>query len=135
MATLDQKRAQHALAKLNNVVADQTADNAKYKTFAKDAPAKIHLNGLIQTLAFLHVKRNSNNQGEKTAARYLITSLNDWLRAYQLLPREAVSLFTWLANTATTDQYQHATSEAIAYLTWTKRLAEAHTEEPLEPEE
>jgi CRISPR-associated protein Cmr5 len=96
-----------------------------YGGLAKSAPADIHANGLGQTLAFWRAKGYERGQPKNNNAHAeLLTHTSIWLRSQKILPdgRDAVE---WIAKDALTNDYRRATSEAIAFLNWLKRFAEA----------
>lgn len=90
----------------------------RIKSLARSAPASIQSNGLGQTVAFWKAKNEEHH-----AALY--AALEGWLKD-QL--RFSKPLLEWIATEATSAQYRHATAEAMAYLNWYKRFAEAELE-------
>ncbi len=114
--TLDQQRAAHAWQMVQE--GRKKAKQKELKSLARSAPASIQSNGLGQTVAFWKAKNEAHH-----AALY--TALQGWLKE-QL--KFSNSLLEWIATEATSAQYRHATAEALAYLNWYKRFAEAELE-------
>lgn len=113
--SLEQERATAAWKAIVQVKGQSYQD--KYKSLAANAPADIQSNGLGQTLAFWKAKG-----GEEHRALY--QALAVWIKG-QLSVLSANDLLVWVMQTATTDQYRRATAEAISFLSWIKRFAEA----------
>ena len=88
----------------------------KYGQLARSAPADIQANGLGQTLAFWNAKGEAHH-------RTLLNDVSKWVKDQMKLSED--SLLEWVIKTADTDGYRRATAEAIAFLTWLKRFAEA----------
>ncbi len=115
--SLDQKRAAYAWGRVQQVSAD-------YVNLAKAAPALIMGNGLMQTLAFFKSK------GKEHHNRLLLDILG-WLKK----PEAACPFLTsdqfeaamgqLAGNAITSDQYLHATQEALAILKWIRQFAAA----------
>lgn len=118
--TLEQQRAAHAWEKLHATKLD-TPDKekqGKLKSLARSAPASIQSNGLGQTVAFWKAKKEDHHIA-------LYTGLEGWLKEQLQFSKP---LAEWIATEATSAQYRHATAEALAYLNWYKRFAEAELE-------
>ena len=115
----EQKRAARAWQSIHDAQAHLPAEGQeKYGQIARSAPADIIANGLGQTLAFWKAK------GKKEAPyRLLLSDLSGWMSSQPGLSNG--DLLLWITNTASTSAYRRATAEAIAYLTWVKRFAEA----------
>lgn len=98
-----------------------------YSSLARSAPADIQFNGLGQTLAFWRAKgydkgkpKDNGNNGHAQLLRHV----SEWVRG-QLNLTNSKDLLEWVAKEAATDQYRRATVEAISFLSWIKRFAEA----------
>jgi CRISPR-associated protein Cmr5 len=116
---LDRSRASAAW---NNIQAVKSLPfQAKYGSLARKMPTLIQVNGLGQTLAFLKAKESNDDRHKR-----MFDHLSDWVCGR--LP----------ANTGTTTEhllkrvlnmdsqtYRFATAEALAFLQWIKRFAEA----------
>lgn len=115
--SLEQERAAHAY----RAVTDAKGKNDReLKSLARSAPASVQSNGLGQTLAFWKAKSENHHKA-------LYRALSSWLKK-QLSLEESRDLLEWIATTATGLQYRQATAEAMAYLNWYKRFAEAELE-------
>ncbi len=115
--SLEQKRANAAWERVKAV----SNKKKEYCQAAKGAMADIQINGLGQALAFWNAK------GKKpTEAHYkqLIDDVSAWVMP-RIKPAEKTPLLEWVIKSASTDEYRRATSEAMAFLAWLKRFAEA----------
>ncbi|MBN2007621.1 MAG: type III-B CRISPR module-associated protein Cmr5 [Anaerolineae bacterium] len=113
--SLEQKRATIAWEAVTQVKGQSFQD--KYKSLAANAPADIQTNGLGQTLAFWKAKGGEEH-------RMLYQAVSVWVKGQLNMPATS-DFLVWVMQTATTDQYRRATAEAIAFLSWLKRFAEA----------
>jgi len=121
--SLEQKRAERAWADVGQVKAKVNQDVAKkYGKLARSAPADIQANGLGQTLAFWRAKSKGGNENEH---HLLFSHVSDWVKEQLKINTANGDLLTWIVGQADTDGYRRATTEAIAFLTWLKRFAEA----------
>lgn len=114
--TLEQERAAHAWKQVQE--GKRKAKQKELKSLARSAPASIQSNGLGQTAAFWKAKNEDHH-----AALY--TALEGWLKDQLGFSKP---LLEWIATDASSGQYRHATAEALAYLNWYKRFAEAELE-------
>lgn len=106
------------LAKLQNE--DEARKfRAAYGRQARRVPAQIQTNGLGQTLAFLRSKGKGQLDSEHQS---VYNDLSSWVTV-QMGWNDSDILINILKNDSAT--YQRATTEALAYLTWLKRFAEA----------
>uniref|UniRef100_A0A7C4PHX0 CRISPR type III-B/RAMP module-associated protein Cmr5 n=1 Tax=Anaerolinea thermolimosa TaxID=229919 RepID=A0A7C4PHX0_9CHLR len=112
--SLEQERAAHAYEAVKNAKGKK---DKELKSLARSAPASIQSNGLGQTLAFWKAKKEEHHLA-------LYNALSGWLKK-QLPLTNDLDLLEWIATTATSLQYRQATAEALAYLNWYKRFAEA----------
>lgn len=118
--SLEQERAKAAWNEVKK--AKQGADyQKKYKSLARSAPANIQQNGLGQTLAFWRAKPKEEHQ------LALYNAVSAWVKG-QIKWTGNEHLLDWIVNQARTDEYRRATSEAMAFLGWIKRFAEAELE-------
>ena len=128
---LEQARAQHAWACVRRL-GDQTAELKKsYGSLARSAPADIQAVGLGQTLAFWRAKGYQSGQPHADSAHArLYADLAGWLQ--QQLGLESNDILAWITEKASSSDYRRATAEALAWLGWLKRFAEAELprEEP-----
>jgi CRISPR-associated protein Cmr5 len=118
--SLEQERAAHAYAAVKN---EKGKKDKELKSLARSAPASIQSNGLGQTLAFWKARKEKE---EHHLALY--HALSGWLKK-QLSLKDDRDLLEWIATEATSLQYRQATAEALAYLNWYKRFAEAELKE------
>ncbi|WP_299025183.1 type III-B CRISPR module-associated protein Cmr5 [uncultured Thermanaerothrix sp.] len=116
--SLEQERASHAYKAVTEAKGKK---DKELRSLARSAPASIQSNGLGQTLAFWKAKKEEHH-------RALYHALSGWLKK-QLHIDENHDLLEWIATTATSLQYRQATAEALAYLNWYKRFAEAELKE------
>lgn len=86
----------------------------KYSDRLKGAPAEMMENGLLQTLAYYHSKKEPEYKG-------IATDLMDWLRKRALLPGADLTEMARLDAA----RYRRCSEEAVAWLNWAKRLAAA----------
>jgi CRISPR-associated protein Cmr5 len=120
-ATLEQQRAAHALTQIDGVKNEKLAGD--YKSYAESLPATIVMNGLGQALATL-LAAAKGKAGNEDAHRRLFDHLEDWLCD----AKPAVGLQKPLINALVDcDQstYCHAQAEALSYLVWLKKFAQA----------
>ncbi len=113
--SLEQERAEHAWNAVQSAKKAVKDKEKELRSLARSAPASIQSNGLGQTLAFWKAKNESHHSA-------LYNALSDWLKKQLHVQSDVVE---WIATTATSLQYRHATAEAVAYLNWYKRFAEA----------
>lgn len=112
--SLEQERAKEAWERVTGRKNQNYA--SKYGQLARSAPADIQANGLGQTLAFWKAKGEAHHQA-------LFDDVSQWVKGQ--LNFSDGDLLQWIIKTADTDGYRRATAEAIAFLTWLKRFAEA----------
>jgi len=112
--TLQQERAASAWKAVESVPKDE---HGKYGSLVRGLPALIQTDGLGQTLAFLRAK----GQDKVNAHQIAYNQISQWVTG-QLGTKEALLDFILRTDTAT---YRRATTEALAYLQWIKRFAEA----------
>ena len=112
--TQEQERAAQAWKDVRDDVKGKKEFASEYKALAASAPADIQTNGLGQTLAFWL----SKGKGEhKTLYRHLST----WVVQKM---GQGDDLLRWITQTDST-RYRRATVEALAFLGWLKRFAQA----------
>lgn len=126
--TLEQKRAALAWTSVQGIKNNPNVEiKKKYSSLAQKAPADIQTNGLGQTLAFWRAKSATKEKetAENVAHREILTHLKNWLNNDDGMKIGVTDLVDWISNTANTNDYRRATSEAIAFLVWLKRFAES----------
>lgn len=130
--TLEQQRAARAWVDVSKVKGQDF--KGKYGGLVRKLPAHVTGNGLGQALAFLRAKSavkpgkqpSAENLAHGTAYRHL----SSWVMS-QLDPegqKSGKSLLEWLLE-QNSDVYRRATTEALAFLVWLKRFAEAELPE------
>lgn len=111
--TIEQKRAERAWRDVKSVQEKQK----EYLALTQSAPADIQVNGLAQTLAFWKAKGEPHHQ-------VLYDHVSKWVM--KQLGHSDQDLLAWIADSNTgSDQYRQAMVEAMAFLVWIKRFAEA----------
>lgn len=119
--TLEQKRAGHALSRVREIEQKRRALADDYRRYAESLPATIVMNGLGQASATLLARA----KGQKSAHRLLYDHLEDWLcKSETAVYRRQESLIDAIVN-HDQRQYVHAQAEALAYLDWLKKFAQA----------
>jgi CRISPR-associated protein Cmr5 len=109
--TLQQERAASAWEHVQRV-----KQNLKeYTPLVRGAPATVLRDGLAPTLAFYGAKGASEH-------KQLLGHLNEWTKKQLKFKEDA--LLQYLLQCSSAD-YRQATTEALAYLVWLKRFAEA----------
>ncbi len=117
--SLEQERAKAAWEEVKKA---KNADyQKKYKSLARSAPASIQQNGLGQTLAFWRARPDEKHQ------QALYDAVSNWVKS-QIKWQGNSHLLEWIVNQAQSDEYRRSTGEAIAFLQWVKRFAEAELE-------
>lgn len=122
--SLEQERAKYAWQCVSNVKQLGEAVAEKYASFAKNAPADIQANGLGQTLAFWRAKGKEGKKAEERAYTQLLQDVSNWVGTQNKFG-SGQDILAWVIKTASTNDYRRATAEAIAFLIWLKRFAEA----------
>ncbi|MGC1246155.1 MAG: type III-B CRISPR module-associated protein Cmr5 [Spirulinaceae cyanobacterium] len=123
---LDRKRAKIAWENIKEIKQQSPEQQKKYGTIAYKLPTLIQVNGLAQTLAFLKAKGETHH---KKALKHL----SDWVcKRFQWHNDTDLNdtdlLGKLLLQNTDTQQYRLATAEALAFLQWLKRFAEAELE-------
>jgi CRISPR-associated protein Cmr5 len=119
--TLDQRRAKRAWEDVQEAKVRSSDFKKKYGGLARRVPMLVLTNGLGQTLAFLQSKRKKAQNGEHTL---LYRQLSVWTMGEIAVDSEEKDLLSWILQTDSA-AYRRATVEALAYLGWLKRFAEA----------
>lgn len=119
--TLEQQRAARAWECVAAVKG--TSYSSEYGQLAREVASLVQLHGLGQTLAFL-VSKRPNKPGQVNAHLHLARDLSRWV-GKQLTDQEPDDLREWIVCKASVAEYRRATLEALAFLAWLKRFAEA----------
>lgn len=122
--TLDQRRAKHAWAVVQRIVSSKGKGSESAKQFGRNAkklPTRIMTSGLGQALAFLNAKDYSQE---------LLEALGDWVldkrrnpQSCEPAPAKDAMLRAIVEGGA--EDLRRFTDEAMAYLVWLNRFAEA----------
>jgi CRISPR-associated protein Cmr5 len=130
--TKEQQRAKAAWADVQAVDRKSLDVKRKYRGLVLKLPVMVLTNGLGQTLAFLR----SKGKGDTNDPHEIVYShLQSWLfREIRWADATQPTLIERIFNT-TSETYRQATVEALAYLHWLRRFAEAVLPEPEEGEE
>ncbi len=131
MPTLEQDRAKFALARIQSV--RDLSTSGKFKTNLLKLPARLHNNGLGQTVAFYLAA--GADEPEAEICRWLGEWLSSTGQPYADL-RGNGSFIEWITGSLSVFEqgadaevlYRRASAEARALATWLKRFAEAFIE-------
>jgi CRISPR-associated protein Cmr5 len=138
---LERERAKTAWEAVHEIVDKQNSQDAdmkakaekllkEYASLAKSAPADIMSNGLGQTLAFWGAKSKEKEGKKENGYSKLLKDVTDWLTDERhRFDNKGNKLVEWIMSLDSMNQYRRATSEAIAFLIWVKRFAEAAEDE------
>lgn len=118
--SLEQKRAAAAWVCVVDVRDNHNSYKGDYGSLARSAPADIQTNGLGQILAFWRAKG-------KDYHKKIYSDLSAWLQTR--IPESKPDVLEWVMQKANTNDYRRATAEAMAFLQWLKRFAEAELSE------
>lgn len=121
----NRRRAEELQRVLNNLKSKEGGDDFRgaYGKLARKTPALIMSAGLGQTVAFLRAKGKGVGWNEH---QVLYKHISEWVVAR--LPVQANDLLEVVRENSS-DLYRQATAEAIAFLGWLKRFAEAELPE------
>jgi CRISPR-associated protein Cmr5 len=129
--TLEQERAQRAWECVKEVTSKSQEFKKKYGSLARKVPMLVLTNGLGQTLAFLlaKAKRHEPEQKRSVEAKahdLLLVHLSSWVLSQVASSTTASNgdLLQWVLHNDSV-AYRRATMEALAFLTWLERFAEA----------
>ncbi len=128
-STLEQRRAAHALKQVEGVQRWKYAGD--YKSYAESLSATIVMNSLGQACATL-LAQAKGESSDKDAHRRLYDHLEDWLCGSEARVGVSKPLIEALVQS---DQstYCHAQAEALAYLVWLKKFAQAFLSKATQP--
>lgn len=119
---LDRNRAMYAWENIQSV--KSTKFPGKYGSLARKMPTLIQVNGLAQTLAYLKAKGKENDP--KIRKEHFVQAfdhLSNWICNNRLNSGTGDLLARVLVMDSQT--YRYVTNEALAFLQWLKRFAEA----------
>lgn len=126
MGTLEQDRAKFALEKIDSIKCG--GDKSKYKTQLLKLPARLHNNGLGQTVAFYL------SAGREKPEVVICGWIEEWLLQREIYERgPLISAITGARDSGIPSDrveplYRQASAEVRALAVWLKRFAEAFVE-------
>lgn len=130
MATLEQQRAEFALKKVDEVKDDKER-RAKFKTQLLKLPARLHNNGLGQTVAF-YLSAGKEKPGREKPEVIICGWLEEWLHDQKIYDAKFRLIDAITGKDRTADEaesdYRVASVELRALAVWLKRFAEAFIE-------
>lgn len=133
LGTLEQRRAAFALAQVESI--KESDQKAKFKSQLLKLPARLHNNGLGQTVAFYLAA--GGEKPEVQICRWLETWLRDEDKGNVYGSLGSGSLIDWISGRPSVFEgeeaepallYRQASMEARALAGWLKRFAEAFIE-------
>ena len=143
--SLAQRRAEHALWCVQQVQEKSKGLQARYKSYARALPATILMSGLGQALA-MEKAGATKGEDQGQAHRLLYQHLQSWLCNRLLSGEDAPK--GWPHTPYATERdvlaaivhngeaaYLRAQAEALAYLEWLKKFAEALLEDDTDTEQ
>ena len=119
--TLEQQRAAHALKNVRELEAAPFAK--EYRSYVEGLPATIVMNGLGQACATLLAAANGNGDRER-AYQLLHRHIEGWLCRTDGGVYRTAPLIDAIVKHGQAE-YVHAQAEALAYLVWLKKFAQA----------
>ncbi len=131
-ATVDHERAQVALESVQRIVKKPEVAK-KFRSYAESLPAIIVRNGLGQALAMEAASGKVGTNATKTdeiAHKELYTMLSNWLLRKLFQRQGAIRPMQVIEEIIKCDQttYMHAQEEALQFMQWVKRFANAMIE-------
>lgn len=119
MPTLEQSRAAFALKCIDAIQPKPDKEKAKYRTQLLKLPARLHSNGLGQTVAFYL------SAGPDKPEAVICKWIEDWLKNRIVLGENGLLSCITGEDPAAEEKYRAASTEARAFAVWLKRFAEA----------
>lgn len=127
----EMKRAEFAFNYITNKVENIEAQKC-FKSYVKNVPSYIKTNGLIETYAFIGMKKG-NVEKEELAYQYIYDLTNDWLMNEEcsvkaIYNREDVQAENGLMKKflqLSSEDYKLITKEILALFSWARRFAES----------
>ncbi len=127
MSTLDQRRAQHAWDAVEQAAKLKEDDKKTFAREAKKLPIRIKTAGLGQAVAFLRAKKDKKKREDEDPRIRLLRELGNWLldeRGLESPSQDEDALIQAIIR-GDADLLRRATEEALLYLQWLTRFAEA----------
>jgi CRISPR-associated protein Cmr5 len=124
--TLDQRRAPHAWQAVEEVKQFDPKRAKEYGGHAQKLPTRIMAAGLGQALAFILAKAaDPNSREHKPHVQKVHDHLTDWVIKERKLGAAKPDSLLHSIIAGDSDFLRRATDEALAYLLWLNRFAEA----------
>lgn len=119
LRSMDQERAEFALAKIQNTVSGPEAEQVEVRRYLNGLPALIRMNGLGQALAFYRMKGNGSSH------ELIYRMVGEWLCSASSKGRVFTHDDDVLTAITRSDihHYMAAQNEALALLEWLKKFA------------
>lgn len=121
---VEQRRAVWAYERVKKAREELDSENVKYKSYVKDIPMKIRINGLASTLCFIKARARKSRAYElleKQIREYLTDEKHQWL--FEKPVKQDDDLFEMVISQKST-QYRAITTELLMLFTWLKRFVE-----------
>jgi len=118
--TEEQKRARRAWKNVHKEVKGESF-TSEYRALVASAPADVQTNGLGQTVAFWRSKGWKKDKPKNNEHTALYNHVSSWVMQEM---GEQGDLMQWITQTDSR-RYRQATVEALAFLGWLKRFAQA----------
>jgi len=112
LQTVEQERAKHALDAVQDWAEKDKSDQKELKSYVVGMPAMILMSGFGQTCAFYKSNKKENHE-------LVLDALQNWLAKGDLMS---------FITQSSTQSYQLAQAESLAYLNWLKKFARAYLE-------
>ncbi|OAT80421.1 type III-B CRISPR module-associated protein Cmr5 [Desulfotomaculum copahuensis] len=126
--TLEQKRAAHALEKVEQIKKLHEDEQKKYSSYVKSLPAAILMNGLGQAAAGLLARAKGKPEDMHAM---LFAHLEEWLcRKNENSPYQGGEGLIVAITARDRNAYLRAQVEALAWLQWLKKFATAYLKQP-----
>lgn len=124
LKTLEQKRAAEAWKFIETANKKEGKFKKEYRSTVLKLPSLILTNGLGQTLAFLKSKGKGN---ESNAEEKVYQDLQEWLKKSEVINWGSAAQNELIERimAINSDKYRLVTTEALAFLNWLKRFADA----------
>ncbi len=122
--TLDQRRAEHAWERIEQIEKQGKSAAEEYAGEAKKLPMRIMAAGLGQALAFVLAKANKGEKPKKHLVQ-LHDDLTNWIVEGRGFPAANPKSLLESVIKGDSDFLRLATDETLAYLQWLNRFAEA----------
>jgi CRISPR-associated protein Cmr5 len=126
--TLEQKRAARAWQCVQEANRQDDKVKKKYSTQARRLSSLVQTNGLGQALAFVYSKakfKEKERKAEALANGMIFDQVSEWVKKKLRVSDDEHLLSVIVDRDRDSAFYRRATVEAMAFLNWLKRFAEA----------